>query len=124
MNYSNPKFKPFNDEGTAVSISSNMFKQKELMQYALTAFQDHGLNQLGKMIWDEGRGKFPIDKPENYREAWFTDGLDCEILEPSSQGWQKGKVRFKVTLEFYPDEPEMNESGLDALREPSSYQNQ
>ncbi|MBD2387679.1 KGK domain-containing protein [Cylindrospermum sp. FACHB-282] len=52
------------------------------------------------------------------------DGLDCEVLKIASQGWQKGKLRIKVTLEFIPDEPEIEqeteitepESPLDDLR--------
>ncbi|OKH33931.1 hypothetical protein NIES2119_21800 [[Phormidium ambiguum] IAM M-71] len=46
------------------------------------------------------------------------DGLDAEILKIGAKGWQKGKIRVRVTLEFEPDEPETNEpeSPLDDLR--------
>jgi hypothetical protein len=37
---------------------------------------------------------------------WFDRGIDCEILKVNSQGWQKGKVRLKITLEFEADKPE------------------
>ncbi|MGF1601339.1 MAG: KGK domain-containing protein [Thermosynechococcaceae cyanobacterium] len=116
MNNPNTQFESFDSSSAVISIHSNMLKQEELMTFALEAFQDEGLNRLGKIIWDKGRGKIPIDKPENYREAWFTKGLYCEVLKPNSQGWQKGKVRIKVTLEFCPEELEMSESALDALR--------
>lgn len=33
-------------------------------------------------------------------EGWFSNGLDCEALRLSSQGWQRGKVRLR--LEFLP----------------------
>ena len=36
----------------------------------------------------------------------FTQGLECEALRFGAKSWQKGKVRIKLTLEFYPDEPE------------------
>lgn len=34
-------------------------------------------------------------------EGWFSDGLECEALRFSSQGWQKGRVRIR--LEFAPE---------------------
>jgi KGK domain len=34
-------------------------------------------------------------------EGWFSDGLDCEVLRFSNQGWQRGRVRLR--LEFCPD---------------------
>jgi hypothetical protein len=122
MNNSNTQFKPFSDGETVISIESNMFKQAELENFALNAFRTEGLNYLGKIIWEAGRGQFSIDKPENYREACFNEGLDCEILQPSSQGWRKGKIRFKLTLEFCPDEPELRESTLDSLRQANGSQ--
>lgn len=35
------------------------------------------------------------------------NGIHCEILRIGSKGWQKGRIRVKVTLEFIPDDPEM-----------------
>lgn len=42
-------------------------------------------------------------------ERWFEEGITCEVLKFDSNAWQKGKVRIKVTLEFCPDEPEIEE---------------
>lgn len=36
-------------------------------------------------------------------EGWFSDGLECEALRVSGQGWQRGRVRIR--LEFAPDGP-------------------
>lgn len=33
-------------------------------------------------------------------EGWFSQGLDCEALRLSNQGWQRGRVRIR--LEFSP----------------------
>jgi hypothetical protein len=44
------------------------------------------------------------------RSNWFNDkGISCSILSPETNGWQKGRVRVKlqVTVEFYPDNPEL-----------------
>ncbi|MCC3446129.1 MAG: hypothetical protein JGK38_18000 [Microcoleus sp. PH2017_15_JOR_U_A] len=45
-------------------------------------------------------------------EKWFGDGIDCEILRVGAQGWKKGKMKLKlnVTIEFCPDEPEVEET--------------
>lgn len=37
------------------------------------------------------------------------NGIHCEILRIGSKGWQKGRIRVNVTLEFIPDEPEIEE---------------
>ena len=56
----------------------------------------------------------------------FGKGLDGEILKIGAKGWQKGKLRIKVSLEFYPDEPEISEpeSPLDDLRQMINQENQ
>lgn len=38
---------------------------------------------------------------------WVAPGTDCEILKIGSKGWKKGKVKLKIIIEFYPDEPEI-----------------
>lgn len=46
------------------------------------------------------------DREEDWieeNEGWFSDGLECEALRFSSQGWQRGRVRIR--LEFAPDSP-------------------
>ena len=48
---------------------------------------------------------------------WFYEGEECEILRAGSKGWQKGKLKVKVTLEFIPDEPEETKSPLDDVRQ-------
>ncbi|UKO96049.1 KGK domain-containing protein [Nostoc sp. UHCC 0870] len=42
----------------------------------------------------------------------YTQGLNCEVLKFTAQGWIKGKVR--LALEFCPDEPD---SPLDEIYE-------
>ena len=48
-------------------------------------------------------------------DVWFKGGKKCEILQAGAKGWQKGKLRINVTLEFVPDEPEET-SPLDDIR--------
>lgn len=53
-----------------------------------------------------------------YNSSWFSEGVDCRILKAGSSGWQKGKLKLKVTIEFIPDELEITEyeSPLDDIR--------
>jgi hypothetical protein len=53
----------------------------------------------------------------DYSYPWFHEGQECEILRAGSQGWQKGKIKINVTLEFISDEPEVIKSPLDDVRQ-------
>jgi hypothetical protein len=66
---------------------------------------------------------------------WNSTLLDCQFLKIGSKGWEKGKIRIKVSyefenniirvrLEFSPDEPPQPESPLDDLRELPEYKQQ
>jgi hypothetical protein len=61
--------------------------------------------------------------PKNSK--WLTEGKECEILKVGSNGWKKGKIRLKITLEFIPDEPEIKqiESPLDDIRQTMNQSN-
>jgi KGK domain len=111
------EFKPLDNGETAISIPSNMFKHKELMAFINEAFRHGGLNRLGEIIWDRGRGKIPLDKSDDSRQSWFENGIECEILKPNSMGWQKGRVRINVTIEFCADKYEQAESELNSIRQ-------
>jgi hypothetical protein len=39
-----------------------------------------------------------------YPLNFLEDGVPCEVLKVNSQGWQKGILKIKVSVEFYPDE--------------------
>jgi len=61
-------------------------------------------------------------------EVKFNLITDCQILKISGKGWQKGKLKikiyissintgkYKLCLEFSPDEPDETESPLDDIR--------
>jgi hypothetical protein len=63
------------------------------------------------------------DRGGSYRawekEPWCFDAIDCEVLQVGASGWQKGKLKIKVTVEFEPETPltvEASSSPLDNLR--------
>jgi hypothetical protein len=55
------------------------------------------------------------------------EGAESEILKAitNSNGWQKGKLKLKISIEFTPDEPESPEyqSPLDEIRNHPSFPN-
>ncbi len=59
---------------------------------------------------------------------WFTQGIDCEILNLGSKSWKKGKVKIKISVEFYVENEESEikqpESPLDDLRQMLNQENQ
>jgi hypothetical protein len=58
--------------------------------------------------------------------TWFIDGQYCKLLKLGAKGWQKGKIRIRVSVEFCPDEPQttLPESPLDDLRQMINQENQ
>lgn len=62
---------------------------------------------LKRMRNEGGSNYIKINQDPNFIE-WVTDGIECEVMTTSSNGWIGGKVRF--CLEFIPDqEPEPEE---------------
>jgi hypothetical protein len=59
----------------------------------------------------------------DFTDDWFDEGENCEILRVGGKGWQKGKMRIRLTLEFCPDEPAVEDppaSNKPESREPES----
>ena len=54
---------------------------------------------------------------DDYTKQLFSEGEECEILRIGSQGWQKGKLKINLTLEFIPDEAKVEKSPLDDIRQ-------
>jgi hypothetical protein len=43
----------------------------------------------------------------NKESDLLNNGVDCEILKVGKDGWQKGKLRVSLNVEFIPDKPEI-----------------
>lgn len=103
------KFTPLDNkpehEDAVLSFPSSMFKINEFMISVRKAFESKGLDELENKL--TFRGRLPALEKERCR--WFDQGVECEVLRHSSKGWQKGKVRIKITMEFCHDEPEVEE---------------
>lgn len=97
----------------AVSFGNAMLKVerlKETLNGVLPELGETLTNSLSEQKLD-----IAIDYAQNQGrylyQNWFGKGIDCEILSVGAQGWKKGKIRLKlnVTIEFCPDEPEVEE---------------
>ena len=99
-------FKSLNDnsefEDTVLSFSNSMFKIREFITATEQAFQAYGFNELRNSLSSQ-RG-IP-----GTSEQWYRQGVDCELLKPGTEGWKKGKIRIKISLELCLDEPEISE---------------
>jgi len=103
------KFKPleseFKDKDSVLSFSSglSMFKVNEVASAVKQAFNDKGLEALKTRFSSRG------GIPGNWQQ-WIVQGVECEMLKPGSKGWLKGKLRIKFSLEFCPDESDVEET--------------
>ena len=112
------KFQILNDKQGDIVISfyNSILKLSKLKSAIVSVILSNSLQELNNILVSEGGGKVPTRNPTDLIDG----GVYCEILQPG-KNWQKGKVRIKVTLEFCPDEPEIEEikepeSPLDDLR--------
>jgi KGK domain len=95
------------------SFGSTMFKVgrlREVMELATNYYLEGTLTELFKTQGLQiNTRKYNPQLRCNEEQKWFGDGIDCEALKIGAKGWQKGKVKIRVTLEFCPDEPEVEE---------------
>ena len=82
---------------------------KKLKQIIAQSFSQAGISSVSEHISSISEFKGS--------QSWFFQGEKCEILRAGSKGWQKGKIKINVTLEFIPDEPEETTSPLDDIRQ-------
>ncbi|MFN6461855.1 MAG: KGK domain-containing protein [Nostoc sp. DedVER02] len=63
-----------------------------------------------------------IKQSQNANLNWFQKGIDCEILTVGSQSWKKGKVKIKISVEFYIEEEDIQitNSNNSEITEPES----
>lgn len=98
------------DPKDVISFSSeNLTSINKLKTVVHGAFANAGITSISNYIHQ--------NLNLQYGSTWFREGEECEILRASSSGWQKGKIKIKVTLEFIPDEPEEINSPLDDVRQ-------
>jgi hypothetical protein len=100
----------------ALSFGNAMLKVEKLKETVNRVLPENGLGQTLNNSLSEQNLNIEVGLTTNQRrnayEKWFGEGIDCEILRVGAQGWQKGKIKLKlnVTIEFCPDEPEVEDT--------------
>jgi hypothetical protein len=128
------------DDNDVLAFGDDTFKISKFRRAVNRAFGNNLGNSFNNQLSSNQGIKIndAILAPKGINEPyarWFNDGIDCEILKLGSKGWQKGKVRIKVSVEFYveedseqvgsePSEIELPESPLDDLRQMMNQENQ
>lgn len=96
------------------SFGSTMLKVGKLRQVMESATNYHLEGALTELFKTQGlqinTRKYNPQLRCNEEQKWFGDGIDCEALKIGAKGWQKGKVKIRVIVEFCPDEPEVEET--------------
>ena len=98
------KFKPLNDEyqDSVLSFEMSMLKVSDLIKQVKQALEAKGLDILRSTLNSRGGIRGGL-------QEWYVQGVNCEILKPGSTSWKKGKIKINISLEFCPDEPEIEE---------------
>ena len=112
-----------------LAFNATLVKVGKFRDLVKFAFNDPSQipSTIRDLLWNNGVNINPKDA--------FGSGLDGEVLKIGAKGWQKGKLRIKVTVEFCHDEPEVDEtapsneilqpeSPLDDIRQMMNQENQ
>ncbi|WP_413199001.1 KGK domain-containing protein [Nostoc piscinale] len=114
-------FKPIEcNDDDVVEIGDNIYKIRRIKSGTSQSSNQNLSNQL-----QQGLNNQKIQFPSC--DYFSHKGIDCKILTLGSQNWKNGKIKFKLSVEFYIEEDvEINnsqdldvaevESSLDELR--------
>ncbi|MFB8794866.1 MAG: KGK domain-containing protein [Microcoleus sp.] len=99
----------------ALSFGNAMLKVGKLKETVNNVLPENGLGHTLNQLLSQQQLNIDVGVPEKkgfLYGKWFSQGIDCEILRVGAQGWKKGKIKLKlnVTIEFCPDEPEVEET--------------
>ncbi|AFZ33747.1 KGK family protein [Stanieria cyanosphaera PCC 7437] len=100
-----------------LSFGEQLLKVGKIKQAITEAFKTVIPNQLYEYLKNSPHKIHIIPMRPNFGQAndiWFEEGVKFSILRAGSKGWQQGKIKIKVTLEF---EPDKTESPLDEVRQ-------
>jgi len=105
-------FLPLDNENHAIHILDRDFQLQYIGDQSMFKLSKLIEGIKDKLVRDSSRNLYEEEK-ETRKKQWIDDGVEVEVLKVGSLGWQKGKLKVKVTVEFCPDEPE---SVLDEFR--------
>jgi KGK domain len=104
----------YGDDDVCSSSDNVMFKVGRLRETIKRAFRGSVQTVLNEILKSDGlhfnTTGYNSQTRNKYEKDWLGDGIDCEILNIGAKGWQKGKIKIRVSVEFCPDEPEIEEA--------------
>ncbi|MEH2047828.1 KGK domain-containing protein [Nostoc sp.] len=111
-------FKPIEcNDGDVLDFGDNTYKVAKFKQAMNTSS-----NSTLESILNQELGRQGVRVKQSPKVNWFQNGMDCEILTLGSQSWKKGKVKIKISVEFYVEEEDVqitNSNNLE-ITEPES----
>ncbi|MFN6487045.1 MULTISPECIES: KGK domain-containing protein [unclassified Nostoc] len=113
------EFKPIQcSDGDVLDFGDNTYKVGKLKQAIDTSFNSTLEYRFNQELSSKG-----IHIKESPNMNWFQKGKDCEILTLGSPSWKKGKVKIKISVEFYIEEEDIqitnsNNSEITELESP------
>lgn len=138
------RFIPLDYDDDVVLLEKDTFKISRLKELAIQGIQ----NKLRYRIYDRNTQQAGIEiisffaclplpvENINYDEIQLVFIKNCQLLQISGKGWQKGKIKIqlysvaplssqniKINLEFCPDEPTEPKSPLDDIRKMAQTEN-
>lgn len=105
------------NDGDVLDFGGNTYKVAKLKQAMDTSFNSTLGFTLNQELTRQG-----VRIKQSPNVNWFQNGIDCEILTLGSQSWKKGKVKLKISVEFYVDEEDVQitNSNNSEITEPDS----
>ena len=118
MNTNNKKLNPIKcNDNDVISFGDNTFKINRLRTAVNKSCNQGLINQLYNVLNSQR-----VTIEASVSSHWFGEGIDCEILTLGATKWRKGKMKFKLSVEFYIEKEEdissetTTESPLDDIR--------
>lgn len=111
-------FKPIEcNDGDVLDFGDNTYKIGKLKQAINTSSNSILENTLNQELTRQG-----VRIKQSPNVNWLHMGIDCEILTLGSQSWKKGKVKIKISAEFYVEEEDVQitNSNNSEITEPES----
>lgn len=111
-------FKPIEcNDGDVLNFGDNTYKIAKFKQAINTSSNSTLEFTLNQELSRQG-----VKIKQSPNVNWFQKGIDCEILILGSQSWKKGKVKIKISVEFYAEEEDVQitDSNNSEISEPDS----
>jgi hypothetical protein len=107
------------NDDDVIECNDLIYKVSKLKQ-ALDILSDN--EEFLRQFWDLLREEnINYLEEGDYNTECFTEGMDVKILNLGSKFWKKGKLKFKLKMEFSAEAEELEESSeKDVIKEPES----